>query len=348
MNFKNSIKFLFLVVFAIVFSFSLDAKKPKQTEIMPPSVLLRMSEEGQRARFVNLEKGIRINVKDNRSGTGLIKSFDVNPIYSSIQHTAQANTAASRQEIVNFVDETMRSYMRRLGFKINSDLENDYIMDVTISEFSCGYYTGLGWSATVRLGIEVYNNENQLVYPYAECVGKSNSNVSYADPAAPTLVLDNAYCRALADIDWTRISSFLKSNPKPKVEEQKPQTQVVVVQTQTPAAASTSEEPSIKLEDTIIRWYIISKPQGADVSWRVVSSSPAVKNTNTNFMGNTPYESTESFDIKGLTYENSGSVQIEVTCEKDGYIPMKKRFNLRQAIDQKEITAKFNLVKEDE
>lgn len=59
-----------------------------------------------------------------------------------------------------------------------------------------------------------------------------------------------------------------------------------------------------------------------------------------------PYESTESFDIKGLTYNNSGNVQIEVTCERPGYLPQKKRFNLRQVIDQKEISAQFNLVKE--
>ncbi|MDE5550884.1 MAG: hypothetical protein K2I99_05980, partial [Bacteroidaceae bacterium] len=86
---------------------------------------------------------------------------------------------------------------------------------------------------------------------------------------------------------------------------------------------------------------------GADVSWRVVSSTPDVANTNSNFVGSTPYETTETFDIKGLTYNNSGNVQIEVSCEKPGYITQRKRFNLRQAIDQKEISAKFNLVKED-
>ena len=83
------------------------------------------------------------------------------------------------------------------------------------------------------------------------------------------------------------------------------------------------------------------------MSWRVVSSTPDVANTNSNFVGTTPYESTESFDIRGLTYNNSGNVQIEVTCEKAGYLTQRKRFNLRQAIDQKEISAKFNLVKDE-
>ena len=71
-----------------------------------------------------------------------------------------------------------------------------------------------------------------------------------------------------------------------------------------------------------------------------------MKNTNSKFVGTTPYETTESFDIKGMNYNNSGNIQIEITCEKPGYITQTKRFNLRQAIDQKEITTKFNLVKE--
>lgn len=31
-----------------------------------------------------------------------------------------------------------------------------------------------------------------------------------------------------------------------------------------------------------------------------------------------------------------------------GYITQRRRFNLRQAIDQREISAKFNLIKEEE
>ena len=71
-----------------------------------------------------------------------------------------------------------------------------------------------------------------------------------------------------------------------------------------------------------------------------------MKNTNQNFLGSTPYESTESFDIRGLTFNNSGDVQVEITCEKPGYITQRRRFNLRQAIEQKEISTKFNLVAE--
>lgn len=106
-------------------------------------------------------------------------------------------------------------------------------------------------------------------------------------------------------------------------------------------------EGNTSLESTVIRWYLDSAPKGADISLRIVSSTPEVKNTNQNYVGSTPYETTETFDIVGLTYNNSGNVQIEVTCEKAGYITQKKRFNLRQAIDQKEISTKFNLIKEE-
>ena len=104
---------------------------------------------------------------------------------------------------------------------------------------------------------------------------------------------------------------------------------------------------STSLENTVIRWYIDSYPKGADVFTRVISSTPDVKNSNQNYVGTTPYETTEAFDIKGLSLNNAGDVQIEVTCEKPGYLSQKKRFNVLQAIDQKEISTKFNLVKDE-
>lgn len=99
------------------------------------------------------------------------------------------------------------------------------------------------------------------------------------------------------------------------------------------------------LEQTIIRWAIDSDPQGARVFYRVLSSIPAVvKNTNETYLMTTPYEETRSFNILGLTYENSRDVQIEIKVEKSGYEPQVKRFNVRQAIDQQEISSFFTLV----
>ncbi len=102
------------------------------------------------------------------------------------------------------------------------------------------------------------------------------------------------------------------------------------------------------LERTVIRWYFESEPQGARIFWRVISSVPdQVKNSNENWLGNTPFEETRSFNILGLTYENSRDVQIEIKVRRPGYIDQTKRFNVRQAIDQQEISSFFDMVKED-
>lgn len=100
------------------------------------------------------------------------------------------------------------------------------------------------------------------------------------------------------------------------------------------------------LEKTIIRWFFDSQPRGARIFWRVISSVPAqVKPTNELYLGTTPYEETRSFNILGLTYENSRDVQIEVKMTREGYIDMTKRFNVRAAIDQQEISSFFDMVK---
>lgn len=100
------------------------------------------------------------------------------------------------------------------------------------------------------------------------------------------------------------------------------------------------------LERTIIRWYFDSQPQGARLYWRVISSIPdEVKNTNELYLAPTPYEETRSFNILGLTYENSRDVTVEIKVKKAGYMDQVKRFNIRQAIDQQEISSFFELVK---
>ena len=99
------------------------------------------------------------------------------------------------------------------------------------------------------------------------------------------------------------------------------------------------------LERTIIRWYFDSEPRGARIFWRVISSVPSeVKNTNETYLTTTPYEETRGFNILGLTYENSRDVVIEIKVTKRGYEDQVKRFNVRQAIDQQEISGFFELV----
>ncbi len=100
------------------------------------------------------------------------------------------------------------------------------------------------------------------------------------------------------------------------------------------------------LERTIIRWYFDSAPRGSRIFWRVISSVPdEVKNTNELYLTTTPYEETRSFNILGLTYENARDVTIEIKMSMPGYHDQVKRYNVRQAIDQQEISGFFDMVK---
>lgn len=100
------------------------------------------------------------------------------------------------------------------------------------------------------------------------------------------------------------------------------------------------------LEQMIVRWDVQSRPQGADIFWRVVSKTPDVKSTNNKYLMTTPYEATKALDIKGLTYQTASNVRIILRCEKDGYLPQEKEFDVRMVLDQEEISAFFRLVKE--
>ena len=96
-----------------------------------------------------------------------------------------------------------------------------------------------------------------------------------------------------------------------------------------------------------LHWNIDSRPQGADIYWRVVSSTPEVKSQNFKYLGNAPYEATEALNISGLTTDNAVDVQIVIKCEKDGYYSQTKRFSLSSVLDEKELSIFFKLVKDE-
>ena len=273
-------------------------------------------------RFVGLEYGIRVNVQDGRSIADVLKKHD-NYLITPPKTTVYP-------EVISFVSESTRRYMRTLGFNLDADISTDYMMNLNVKEFNLSYLSGIGWSANVQFNIEVFDNHRKLVYPNVTVVGRANVAGSGSDDISASSAINAAYDNAMKDVDWDRIAFFLDRASSAELEGNK----------------QVKGDGNTALEATVIRWYIDSAPKGADVSFRIVSSTPDVKNTNSNYVGSTPYETTETFDVKGLTYNNSGNVQIEVVCEKAGYITQKKRFNLRQVIDQKEISTKFNLIKE--
>lgn len=316
----NSICF---AICAIVVTSCIVSKDIKRQQPEPFTVYLNLVKEAQSNKFVGLDYGIRLNVNDGRTNDVILQKYDASAVFKPVVKTMP--------DVKSFVSESVRHYMRTMGFNLDADVNTDYMLSITIKEYNLNYLSGLGWSSAVALEASIYDHNRQLVYPNVLAIGRANIAGSSNDHAIATQCINLAYANALEDIDWDRIAFFLKKASNPALEGNK----------------NVAGEGNTALENTIIRWYIDSSPKGADVSTRVVSSTSQVKNTNQNYVGSTPYETTEAFDIKGLTFNNSGDVQIEVTCEKTGYITQKKRFNLRQAIEQKEISTKFNLVKEE-
>lgn len=286
-------------------------------------VNLALTAEAYANRYVDLDYGIRLNVRDARANDRVLQKYD-----ASATSLPQVSVAP---EVLSFVSESTRRYMRTMGFNLDADVSTDYMLNLAIREFNLSYLSGIGWTATVQLNVEAYDHNRKLVYPSVVAAGRISKGGSAGDFSTGAQALNEAYARALEDIDWDRIAFFLKRASSPSLEKNK----------------QVTGEGNTALESTVIRWFIDSTPKGADVSTRVVSSTSEVKSTNQNYVGSTPYETTETFDIKGLTFNNSGNVQIEVSCEKAGYVTQRRRFNLRQAIEQKEISTKFNLVKEE-
>ncbi len=95
----------------------------------------------------------------------------------------------------------------------------------------------------------------------------------------------------------------------------------------------------------VLRWFFDSDPRGARIFYRIISNVPQqVKNTNESYMTTTPLEETRALNIPGLTYENSADVVIEIKLTKRGFEDQVKRYNVRQALDQQEISGFFELV----
>ena len=315
---KTISRLLLISVVCCLMSACSNSKPTTKLPPQPKEINLALIKDAPTNRLVKMDYGIRLNVRDNRANYNILKKYD-----ASATSTPRVNVYP---DVESFVSESMRRYMRTMGFNLDADVSTDYMMQVAITEFNISYLSGTGWSGTVKMDVEVYDQNRKLVYPNVPISGRANRSGSSSDFALASQVMNTAYCNALEDIDWDRIAFFLQStNPNKQV----------------------TGDGSTALESNVIRWYITSKPQGADINWRVVSSTPDVKNTNQLYLGNTPYESTETLDIKGLKVNNAGNVQIEVTCEKEGYLSQTKRFNLQQVIDQKEISTKFNLVKDE-
>ncbi len=211
------------------------------------------------------------------------------------------------------------TYVRSMGFK-EMRSGQDFSLIITINKADINTWNG---KVDITLGVKMMDPSGSIVFNQESITSEKNAlDVSKA--------LNEAYTKALEQINWVQIASFLKVE---KLAKNEPNKQVEGLGT-------------TALEQTIIRWDIQSRPQGADIFWRVVSKTPDVKSTNNKYLTTTPYEATKALDIRGLTYQTAGNVRIILRCEKDGYLPQEKEYDVRMVLDQEEISAFFRLVKE--
>lgn len=287
---------------------------------LKPTTVELVSSATPAERYNNVTRGLNLAVTSKVSNS----IVDNSELDAKTRKMFEKATVTVEPTVRLFVETSMSSYIKRMGIKVNNDNHSDYRLRVDVTEFKVVRGTSAG-RAVVVMEYTLSNNDNEQIF-------RKTARGSYSSAGSVVDAMDKAYGRALENMDWQGIADALTTHSTARQENNR----------------QVTGNGDTALEHTVIRWFIDSKPQGADVSWRVVSSTPEVKNTNSTYVGTTPYETTESFDIRGLTYETSGNVQIEVTCEKPGYLTQKRRFNLRQAIDQREISAKFNLVKDEE
>lgn len=288
------------------------------------TINLALVDNPQADKYANLEYGIRLNVQDGRADKKLIQFYDAAVTSKPIVNV--------NPDLVSFTSESMRRYMRTMGFNLDADAAADYLMQVSIKEFHVDWLSGIGWNGTAILDVKIYDHNRTLVYPTTEVAGRASIYGSAQSMELAQQAMNKAYSNALADVDWDRVAFFLHRSNSPKNE----------------AGKKVVGEGNTALEHLTVHWNVNSRPQGADVYWRVISQTPDVKNQNYKYLETTPYEGSETINIKGLTYNNAGNVQIEIKVEKKGYYSQTKKLDILSLIDDNDVSYMFKLVPEDE
>lgn len=320
-------KHIIIIAFSVVVCLFVEAcssSKPTSTPVPLQTTLnLALVGEPQADKYANLDYGIRLNVQDVRANSRIIQVYDAS--------ATQLPSAQTNPSVLSFVSESVRRYMRTMGYNLDADIESDYLLQLNIKEFHVDFLSGIGWQGTIVMDLKVSDHNRVLVYPSVEVVGRAVATGNSTSMSAANTAINKAYANALSDVDWDRISFFLHRANSPKQETTK----------------KVQGEGNTALEHLVVHWNVNSRPQGADVYWRVISQTPEVKNQNYKYLETTPYEGSETLNIKGLSYNNSGLVQIEVKVEKTGYYSQTKKYDVRSLIDDNDVSYMFRLVKEE-
>lgn len=222
----------------------------------------------------------------------------------------------------DFYTEPTIQYVRLMGF-VEKSPSSDFELTIKIIRADANGFWGF---SNVNLEVNLNDENGNKVFSQHNISGKGRSLTTIKH-----FGLDKAYTKALKNVDWNKIASLLKD-----VEQHKDVPN-----------NNNQNYGNTKLGQTVITWDIKSRPVDADIFWRVVSETTEVKNSSNKYLSATPYEASKTLDIKGLTYQNADNVSIIIRCEKDGYIPQEKEFDIQTILDMEEISTFFRLVKEE-
>ena len=131
-------KFILAAMAFVAFSATSCSSMRKATPAPQPQVQtinLALVENPQADKYANLEYGIRLNVQDGRSDKRLIQVYDA---AATSKPTVNVNPG-----IGSFVPESMRRYMRTMGFNMDAYVATDYLMQITIKEFHTDWLSGI-------------------------------------------------------------------------------------------------------------------------------------------------------------------------------------------------------------
>lgn len=252
-----------------------------------------------------------------------------------------------------------KAWLSLYGAKLTSSLVIDGKFSTTIlPKTSTIFYVFTPKNISVQAWkmVELKSKKNNRELPFMKTGAYSGSKTNIDDiPLMTDKITDEIYeLRPMGDLKNGEYAIILIENGVPaqiydfRVESNLPPFPAVqrdVLLAEFNPNASPVSVSDNDLSGNIIRWFFDSDPRGARIFYRVISNIPQqVKNTNESYMTTTPLEETRSLNIPGLTYDNSNDVVIEIKLSKRGYEDQIKRYNLRQVLDQQEISGFFELV----
>lgn len=205
--------------------------------------------------FPNLDKSLELIIASNVSNQEIYDDSGFSNLTSNVRKILpNYEPYIFSPSVRTFAEEATQRYLQCMQFNVESC--GDYLLSIDIKEFKLIQLDKSNMECKIKLLYKLNDATGQSVIPTRTV--SSQERIGNNEDIG--VVMGQVYANALDKINWSDIARYLKISDNPKEVENAMVT----------GAGDTS------LEHTIIRWFIASSPQGADVTWRVVSSTPDV------------------------------------------------------------------------